>query len=102
MMRGCKNCDNILDDSIYFCDENCENNFRNTNKELYIVYKKDNKQDAYCPIRKFQETDTELLLDNGHNTYRIPKEKIKKWKIDKCSCLAEFTNIDYLRRDGYN
>jgi len=92
-MLKCHWCEKELVDSVYFCSVECENEFRVNNKELYLLYK-DGSYDWICPVLVFEETDSELMCHNGSNNYVIEKSKLEKWKIDICSCLQYFTEID--------
>jgi hypothetical protein len=95
-MLKCHWCEKELVGSNYFCSVECENEFRNNNKELYLLYK-DGNYNWICPVLEFEENDNELICDNGSNKYIIEKSKIEKWKIDICSCLQYFTEIDYYK-----
>lgn len=94
MERFCKYCSEPLTNTNYFCDEVCEQKYRDETKELYILYKEDESYDWFCPIVKFEETNNELIFSNDSSDYRLDKEEIKRWKIDKCSCLGEFTETN--------
>jgi len=89
----CKQCGKKLINTCFFCDIYCETEFRDSIQELSIKYKDGNYQ-WVCPILKFEETESNLICDNGYSTYTFDKKDIEKWKIDRCSCLQEFINID--------
>jgi hypothetical protein len=71
----------------------CEQAYRNKNQELY-VRKVNGDMEWVCPVERFEETDDELICDNGTYEYRFFKKDIKKWKIDQCGCLQDFMDID--------
>lgn len=91
--KYCNHCGKELVDTNWFCNIECETNYRNENNELYIL-NNDDTYDWYCPVIELNEADDELQLDNGHHVYNIKKSDIKKWKVDKCTCLQEFTDIN--------
>jgi len=93
MDRECNFCNKKLVSNMYFCNEECENNFRNKTKELYVL-SKDGLYDWICPVEEFKETEDELICHNGRYEFRFNKNEVDKWKIDQCSCLQEFTTID--------
>jgi hypothetical protein len=92
MSRNCKYCERELIDSNYFCNIDCENSFRNENQELYVKYK-DDTYDWVCPLISFEETEEQLIANNEEYQYKMNKSEIEKWKIDKCSCFQEFTEM---------
>jgi len=94
-MNYCRQCGKeLINEQIWFCDINCENQFRKENQELYISYDGKKYNECVCPVKEFKETKDKLIVDNGYYKYTYSKSNIKKWKIDKCSCLQEFTEIN--------
>lgn len=93
MNRLCNYCDEQLCGSTYFCNEECENNYRNQTEELYLLFK-DGHSDWICPVELFNETEDELICHNASYKYTLNKSELEKWKIDKCSCMQEFTQVD--------
>lgn len=93
MKNACRYCSKDLVKSEYFCDIVCENNYQDNNRELHIKYN-DATYDWICPVVEFEETEDELICHNGYYEYKFDKSEVEKWKIDKCSCLQEFTSID--------
>jgi hypothetical protein len=96
-MINCQYCGAKLPSGhTWFCNEGCENLFRDSHNELYILFN-DDDWDAICPVKKFDETEEELICYNGYHEYRYDKSKIKNWKIDKCCCCEEFTDCSNLK-----
>lgn len=63
MNRKCNYCGKESIHNTYFCNEECENNFRNENEELYVL-SKDGIRDWICPVQLFSETEDELICHN--------------------------------------
>lgn len=78
---------------MYFCSESCEQKYREETKELKVSYL-DGSYDWFCPIIEFEETYDELIFSNG-NDYKLNKEIIEKWEIDRCTCLQEFMELNH-------
>ena len=93
-VRKCVECREVLIDSMYFCDIECETNYRNDNQEFHAKMK-DGSYEDICPVNSFMDDlDTnELVIDNGCWEYRFNKDDIDKWEIALCDCFIEFMDI---------
>lgn len=98
--KNCKQCGDILpEDSMWFCDIDCEKQFREDNQEFHaVVVDSDGKTIAeeICPIVEFND-DLEnncLVVHNGSYEYKFNKKDVIKLEITPCTCLVEFMDIE--------
>lgn len=62
MKRKCYYCGESLNNSQYFCNKECENNYRNENQELYVKYieSESSRYGWFCPeCTAYNETDAD-------------------------------------------
>lgn len=88
-MNNCRNCGKNIHKYRYFCNLECEEEYRKNHQEVYILLK-NGVTENICPVIDLTENDELISINNGWGIHTFYKKDIKKWKIDGCSCFQEF------------